>query len=446
MSVATVNTALRFLREEMTDELFPERQQRIGEMRALRAHFYFDLMQNFGTFVYFDESIPPIEVEQIPNSFDEDYLWGVIEEDLEAAIAVLPQTSEDLGRFNQISAYAYLTKVQIFQEKWNEAIASANEVINSGHYRLVQDIERLYSEPGYGNPENVFAVQFSVDDGSEFGNVNFGTLLNSPSAGGDDPRHPYLNGDDFNKPSQNLVNAFKVGEDGLPLFESYNEDNVDPNDLLDPRLDHAIGRPGITWKQWTEIPQLERWSRDPGTYGLYVHKKNIISPYSSLQANIQAFPWALGALDFAIIKYSEVLLWKAEALIETGNLDAARELINQVRDRAKNSPNVKDFENPQMDAANYHIELYPSEGWDLETATRALRFERRLELALEGRYYYDLVRWGIAEEEINEYLEDERTERSYLQGINFSRDKAYLPVPQVEIDITGGVLQQRPEY
>ncbi len=446
MSVATVNQALRFLEEEITDEQFPKRQIRIAEMKALRAHFYFDAIKNFGTFVYFDESVSAVEAGNIENSYDDNFLWGKIEEDLNAAIAGLPTDNEDLGRFNKISAYAYLCKVQIYQGKWNEAINSANIVIESGKYGLVEDIERLYSEPGYGNFENVFAVQFSIDDGSEFGNLNFGTLLNSPDAGSDDPEHPYLNGDDFNKPSQHLVNAYKVGPDGLPLFDSYNNEDVDEGDLLDPRLDHTVGRPGITWKDWEAKAQEESWSRDIGTYGFFVHKKNIISPNSPLRSNPNGFPWALGALDLPIIKYSDVLLWKAEASIETGDIETARILINQIRNRAKNAPFVKDFENPSMDAANYLIEPYPAEGWNLELATKALRYERHLEFALEGQYYYDLVRWGIADNAINDYLEEESTKRSYLQGVTFNPNKAYLPVPQVEIDITGGVLKQRQGY
>ncbi|MCB0593936.1 MAG: RagB/SusD family nutrient uptake outer membrane protein, partial [Phaeodactylibacter sp.] len=205
-----VNNAIITL-NEATD--FANKDLRIAEMRVLRAHFYFELMKNFGSFVYIDENTPISEVASLPNSFDKNFLWSKIEADLNAAIAVLPETQAGLGRVNKLVAHAYLAKAKLFQEQWNEAIANADLVL-AGPYRLVEDIERLYSEPGYGNDENVFAIQYSINDGSEYGNLNFGDLLNSPDSPADDINHPYLNGDDFDKPSQNIVNAFKVDENG----------------------------------------------------------------------------------------------------------------------------------------------------------------------------------------------------------------------------------------
>jgi hypothetical protein len=139
-------------------------------------------------------------------------------------------------------------------------------------------------------------------------------------------------------------------------------------------------------------------------------------------------------------------LWKAEASIELGDIETARQLINQIRLRAKNTPYVKEFGNPNQDAANYLIEPYPQAGWSPSIATEALRFERRLELANEGHRFYDLVRWGIAEEYINNYISEEEGKRSYLNGASFSTLESYLPIPQIEIDASGGILQQRPGY
>jgi hypothetical protein len=314
---------------------------------------------------------------------------------------------------------------------------------------LVDDLEKLYSTPGYGNPENVFAIQYSIDDGSEFGNLDFGSLLNSPDSPSDDPNHPYLNGDDFDKPSQNIVNAFKVDANGLPLLDTYNNSDLEPRDTatpVDPRLDHSIGRPGITWKKWEPMPMQDNWNRDIATYGYYVRKKNQIDPYSDLRAS-GGFPWAKGALDWPIIKISDVMLWKAEAAIELNDTETGMTIINQIRNRAKNAPRVYDFNNPSVDAANYSIELYPTIGITQNYARKALRMERRLELHNEGHHFYDLVRWGEAAKWINNYMLTESGKRSYYSGASFTagRDE-YLPIPQIEIDATGGVYKQRAGY
>lgn len=426
---------------------FSNKEIRIAELKVLRAHFYFELMKNFGSFSYIDENTPVENVATIENSFDTAFLWGKIEGDLNAAIPVLPETQEDLGRVNKLVAYAFLAKAKLFQEQWSEVITNADKVI-AGPYKLVDDLEKLYSTPGYSNEENVFAIQYSINDGSEYGNVNFGDLLNSPDSPADDPNHPYLNGDDFHKPSQHIVNAFKVGADGLPLLDTYNSSDLayDENTIpVDPRLDHSIGRPGITWKHWANMPMQVNWNRDVPTYGYYVVKKYQIDPYSDLRAS-GGFPWAKGALDFPIIKISDVLLWKAEAAIELGDVSTGMNIINQIRARTQNSPKVYDYNNPSQDAANYSIGLYPTDVTQ-EYATKALRMERRLELHNEGHTFYDLVRWGIADSWINNYMFQESAKRNYYAGASFTsgRDE-YLPIPQIEIDASGGVYKQRPEY
>jgi hypothetical protein len=427
---------------------FANKDLRIAELKVLRSHFYFELLKNFGSFAYIDENTPVADFPSIQNSFDPGFLWSSIENDLLEAIPVLPETQADLGRVNKLVAYAYLAKAKLFQGEWQDVITYADYVIN-GPYRLVEDLERLYSEPGYGNDENVFAIQYSINDGSEFGNLDFGNLLNSPDSPADDPNHPYLNGDDFHKPSQNIVNAFKVDGDGLPLLDSYNNSDLDPRDvstLVDPRLDHSIGRPGITWKQWEGMPMQDNWNRDIATYGYYVRKKNQIDPNSDLRAS-GGFPWAKGALDFALIKISDVLLWKAEAAIELNDISTGMTIINQIRTRALNSPRVYDFNNPSLDAANYAIGLYPTTGITQTYAREALRMERRLELHNEGHHFYDLVRWGEAADWINDYMFTESSKRNYYAGASFTAERdEYLPIPQIEIDATGGVYQQRSGY
>ena len=436
-AIIAINTAADFSNASL----------RVAELKVLRAHFYFEMMKNFGSFAYIDENTPIDQVASVENSFDTAFLWGKIEADLQAGIDGLPETQADLGRVNKRVAHAFMSKAKLFQQDWQAAIEHADLVL-AGPYRLVDDLEKLYSSAGYGNDENVFAIQYSVNDGSNFGNLNFGDLLNSPDSPADDTNHPYLNGDDFHKPSQNIVNAFKVDASGLPLLDSYNNADLAATDVttpVDPRLDHSIGRPGITWKKWTAMPQQENWSRDISTYGLYVRKKNQIDPYDTTRPS-QGFPWAKGALDQAIIKISDVMLWKAEALIELNDIADAMTIINQIRTRAKNSPYVYDFNNTTQNAANYQIGLYPT-AVSQQVARKALRMERRLELHNEGHHFYDLVRWGDAANWINDYMFKESSKRLYYSGASFDagRDE-YLPIPQIEIDASGGVYKQRQGY
>jgi hypothetical protein len=153
----------------------------------------------------------------------------------------------------------------------------------------------------------------------------------------------------------------------------------------------------------------------------------------------------LGNLDFPIIKYSDLLLWKAEALIESGNVASGIGIINQIRTRAKNAPFVKEFTNPSQNAANYAIGMYATSIAQAD-AIKALRMERRLELANEGHAFYDLVRWGIAEQYVNNYIQIEKTRRTYLTSALLQSHELYLPIPQIEIDASAGVLKQRAGY
>jgi hypothetical protein len=435
VGIDRVNKALDALRE-ISKEDYPEKNARIAEMRFLRGHYYFDLLKNFGTFAYVDENTE--DPTQVANIFNKDTLWGYIEDDFSAAIDELPETASQPGRANKFAAQAYLCKAHIFQEEWQQALDQANAVINSGQYALFNDLTKLWKVPYEHGSEFIFSIEHSINDGSDFGNINWGNLLNAP-------RGPAYGGDGFHRPSQNLVNAYKVDGNGLPLFDTFNQSNVSEGDPIDPRLDHFIGRPGIPWKSFTESVYDESWARNLQEYGPYAAKKYQIDPNS--QYMVTGWPWGGSSLNWPLLKYSEVLLWKAEALIELNqNLDVARQLINDIRERADNSPVVTEIGNDQP-AANYQIGTYPASGWNQEYARRALRMERRLELALEGHRFYDLVRWDIAASVLNEYFTEETEERGYYSAANFVENKhEYLPVPQEEIDRSQGVYKQNPNY
>lgn len=242
------------------------------------------------------------------------------------------------------------------------------------------------------------------------------------------------------------MNAFKVDANGLPLFDTYNNGasvtSGSFSGTLDTRIDYTVGRFGIPWKGTAVY--AESWVRSSDYLPGFSGKKHLVAPDDPRVHN--SFPWAASGLNFNVIRYAEVLLWKAEALIESnGSISEATDLINQVRNRAANSQPVTELDS-DVPAASYNIGLYTNT-LNQTQARRAVRFERRLELALEGHRFYDLVRWGIVAERMNDYYQSEASRVQYLEGAMFnSNHHEYLPIPQGEIDLAPTLYSQNDSY
>ncbi len=409
------NTVLNVLNNstEISETL---KTQRIAEMRFLRGHFYFELKKLYNRISYIDEN-----GNYLPNTLiTPEQVWIKIEDDFNAAFDVLPGTQADFGRPTKWAAKAYLSKTYLYQKKWTEASLAASAVIDEGGYVLETNFNEVFLPDNDNGSEVVFSIQYSINDGSPRNyNGSIGDRLMPPGG----PRYP---GYGFLRASQNLVNSFKTDVNGLPLL-----DNVDITDTntVDPRLDVTVGRPGIPYKD-LEIEYSDSWARDLETYGPYGPKKRVMS--ANDPHYLASWPYVTSS-NYLIIRYADVLLWKAEALIELGDLPGGRVYINMVRDRAKTGNYIQNLDNT-ADAANYLIETYNTFASKDEAVT-ALRAERRLEMAHEGQRFFDLVRWGIAAEVINTYLIKEQIERGYLGGATFVSGKnEYMPIPQSQID------------
>lgn len=457
------NEALRTM-NNMDEAAVKNLAIRKAEMKVLRAHFYFELCRLFKQVPYLDETIDPETYKDIPNNqFTREDILGKIAADLLEAAEILPERQSEVGRVNKMIAYAYAAKVKLYQayqqddknqvsqidkDLMGEVVTLCNKL--DGQYELLDDFQQLDQIAYENGSESVFAVQYSMNDGSEgAGNINWSMLLNAPKG-------PY-NGDGFFLPSQNLINAYKTDENGLPLFDTFNDEDygvwagnqlnqIESN--VDPRLDFVTGRPTITWKTYEDSPCKANWVRNSGEYGYNCTKRFYVSPESTDM--FVGWPWGASAMNWQIIRYAHVLLWKAEALIEIGDaagLEEARECINRIRRRAMNSPYVKDFENPSVDAARYFIKEYPAEGWNQTYARQALRFETRLETAMEGERFFDLVRWGESETTMNAYLLKEQDNRVYYSGSRFTSGKdEFLPIPVNQYNFSEGSYVQNPGY
>lgn len=409
----------------------------MGELKLLRAYFYFDLIRIFKQIPYFTENEDPNGKRA--DEYSRDQVFGFIKQDIADAYAALPETQEQAGRYNRYVAAALMAKVCAFTSDWAGVEKYADIVIGSGKYALYDNFGDL-SKIEYNNKkESIMAIQFSTANNNA--HINWSNLLNTTYSEGS----LFGTGDDFFLGSQNLVDAFATDDNGLPYLDgsehyvkttTSGENNYEGN--VDPRLDFTVGRLGMPFRGHT---YNEKWCRAYDIYGEYSGKKGLIDPSSSDM--VQGFPWGASALNFCLIRYADIVLLKAEALIEQNKqLDEARTLINSVRQKAARS--IDGNYTPQdLDPfnANYKVGLYPSDGWTQEYARKALRMERRLELAMEGNRWFDLLRWNTAVQTVNAYMKSEQKYHSYYAGNSISDDELYLPVPYDEVNNSNGLYK-----
>ncbi len=452
IAVSRINNALRRL-NDIDETVYPLKNQRIAEMKFLRGHFFFELKILYKYMPWFDENAGAADIEAIGNrEFTNEQLWEKIANDFISAADGLPVDQTDKGRPHKFTAKAYLAKTRLYQayeqndqhvvttinpERLNQVIALVDEVIVSAKFSLAPDFAQPFLWENENGPESVWAIQRSHDDGTTTGNVDFSSMLNNPMSS-------QFGCCGFHVPSQNLVNAFKTDENGLPLLDSYNQADLNlATNTIDPRLDHTVGQPGKPWKYEPTIMYDISWSRQPGIYGPFASLKENVSPNCTCFERLT--PFMSSSKNTILIRYSDVLLWKAEALIELGRQGEALPIINEIRSRAKNSVQLlKDINGVAL--SNYKVEPY-SGGWDQDFARKALRFERRLELALEGHRFFDLVRWGVANDAVSAYLSIEKSKREYLSQAMFEKGKnEFMPIPQQQINLSKGLYKQNPGY
>ncbi len=435
--------------------------QIIAEARFLRGFFHFEARKMWRMPPYISDDvydINDVESTKVPNDRE---IWPLIEADFEAAAAALPDTQAEVGRPTKWAAKAFLAKAKMFQGwdssgsanvgKLTEAKALLDEIVGTGRYSLVPKFEDNFLVNTRNNAESIFEVQYAVNSAN-------GDATNQ----GIGLAHPYIDPwgcCGFYQASQNLVNAYKTSG-GLPLLDDFDATDVtwetEYTGTLDPRIDHTLGRPGILYKGF-KIYQTD-FVRDLSYAGPYFSMKHVAEP--------DAFGvggWGnLSANNYRIMRYDMILLWLAEAEVELGNLERARGLVNEIRTRASNPADFVpkaiqgadrgDFTIvPGEAAANYEISLYNTPWTDQATARKAVRFETRLEFAMEGHRFFDLQRWGVASQVLTAYLASEKNDRQYLAGKTFTANKnEYYPIPIQAIDrsFKDGVptLTQDPAY
>jgi hypothetical protein len=456
-----------------------------GEAFFLRAVYHFEAIKLFGNIPYVDETISYTNGNY--NVSNMESAWPKIENDLQFAVTNLPNTyAAAKGRANSWAAKAFLAKAHIYQHKYNEAKTLLDDIISNGvttsgeKYALVPFHDNFDASKKH-NAEAVFAVQMTVKDGASGSlNGNFGDVLNFPYGG---PTTCC----GFYQPSFSLVNSYKTDPvTGLPLLDTWNDSDV-KNDqgisssdfftpyagTLDPRLDHTVGRRGIPYLDWGIMPG-QSWVRSQIQAGPYLPKKNVFFKSQEATAGDVGGGWAVNqvtAINYNMIRYADILLWAAEAETEIGSLDKAQDYVNQIRNRAANPAgwvhSYIDNNDPSKGfsttpAANYKIAPYPTGMFAAEGqafARKAIRFERKLELAMEGHRFFDLQRYdngtGYMANELNAYIQHETNIPGFsyeiLNGATFTKGKNELfPIPLAQIDLSNqdgaATLKQNPGY
>lgn len=452
-SISRANVALRAV-NTLDETAFPQKTKRLAELRFLRAHSYFTMKLLYKNIPIFDENATDEEILKTSNDLSNEESWNKIAADFQFAIDNLPETQPELGRANKLAAQGYLAKLRLYQAyeqdathhvtninaaRLQEVVTLTQEIILSGKYSLSNDIANNFLPETENGPESVFAIQFTINDGTTAGRLSYEDGLNYPHGA------PQYGCCGFHAPSQNLVNAHTTDANGLPNFTTFNNSIADLNTAtVDPRLDHTVGIDGHPYKYDNTKPFSNSWVRDAGVYGNFHSMR-----YQQLASSSSYFklgPFMGTAKNYDILRYDDILLMQAEAYIELGQQDKALPLINQIRARAAASiGKLKKLDGtfPSI----YNTKEYPAAGWTQDYARKALRWERRLEFATEGPRFFDLVRWGIAEPTLNAYINVEKTRRTFLATAKFTagRDE-YLPIPQSEITFTNGLYKQNPGY
>ena len=469
--VVRANSTLRLLRDvrdSKPGEIDDATARSVeGEALFLRAHFHFEAWRMWGNIPYYLEDDTDFRKANNPNT-----AAGVAEvvtavlADLDAAIALLPVTARARARASQWTAKAYKGRVQAYAGQWAAALTTLREVRTSGPYALESSFDRVWS--GFSSfengPETILAYQASANDGEPSGNnANYGERLNFPHSGSP------LGCCGFHQASQNLVNFYRVDGSGLPLAltdATWNANSANfvagSAGAVDPRLDWTVGRDGVPFKDWGS--HEAGWIRAPAYGGVYSPKKNVHENASGAQSNVGWVPTQLNSVNIHIFRYADMLLLLAEAEVEAGSMEAARTIVNEIRTRAGVTAQGCGFpptaanrtallarypgcdgdnriavpiDDASIQWADYEVGTYTAPWTDQAFARNAVRYERRLELAMEGQRFFDLKRWGIAQDVLNAYIDAENDRRPYLQAATaFASRHMLFPIPAIQIQLS----------
>jgi hypothetical protein len=472
LAISRCNRALETINlAEETDHI----KELKAEVRFLRAHFYYKLQQMWYEVPFIKEGLSNAEVEATPQS-THDEIMQIIIDDFQYAYEYLPEVDPGkTGRAHKVAAAAYLAKCYLnwaygdgyeattgyshVDQAKIKKVLEYTEVVKNSPYNYLDTYGHIFLQDYANSVESIFAVQHSnkSDDGTLYGRANWSNMLNGVWGEVEIngvKQKIWTCGWDFHKPSQNLVNAFKT-RNGLPMDDfdaDHNAIVINGADLkykYDPRLFHTVGMPTYPYKYEAQYTLDKSNSRTPNTYGYYCSMKEI--PQRSKGESYDN-PWqAFGQNDY-VLRYTDIMLMRAEALIESGDYNGeALQIINTIRERAKKDISASSLIGYARNQCE--ISLYGSFA-SKDDARKALRWERRLELAMEGHRFFDLRRWGMLSSTLNKYFETEVTDEYdgqtyalYYKDAFFTAGKnEYFPIASNQMNYVQGLYHQNKGY
>ena len=453
--ISRVNSAISVL--ETTSDSYQLKAQRLGEMKFLRAYAHFLLKRLYKNIPFImDANLKQEDYNTLSNTeFNNDEGWQQIINDVEYAYNVLPVKQTDKGRPSKAAAAAFLTKVYLYKA-YRQDDPKTNEVTSINREDLLKVIEYsnpdIYSaggfdlEPDFHNNfrpetqyengvESIWAMQYSINDGTKYGNLNWSYGLIVPNIPGVTD-----GGCDFYKPSQNLVNAYRTDADGHPFIDTFNNKDYDLTQDADPRLFLTVGLTGLPYEFNSKymMDASSTWSRSNGLYGYYVTLKQNVDPDCGYMVKGS---WWGTPMNRIVFRYADVLLERAEAYAQLNETGEAIKLVNKIRLRAKQSTGmIANY--PSDYGVKFNISTYNG-SYSQEDALKIVKMERRLEMGMESERFFDLVRWGEAEKVLNKYFAEETNNCSIYGDAHFTANKnEYLPIPFSQVAASDGHYTQ----
>lgn len=458
--ISRVNSAISVL--ETTSDSYQLKAQRLGEMKFLRAYAHFLLKRLYKNIPFImDANLKQEDYNTLSNTeFNNDEGWQQIINDVEYAYNVLPVKQTDKGRPSKAAAAAFLTKAYLYKA-YRQDDATSNQVTSINREDLLKVIEYsnpdIYSaggfdlEPDFHNNfrpetqyengvESIWAMQYSINDGTKYGNLNWSYGLIVPNIPGVTD-----GGCDFYKPSQNLVNAYRTDADGHPFIDTFNNKDYDLTQDADPRLFLTVGLTGLPYEFNSKymMDASSTWSRSNGLYGYYVTLKQNVDPDCGYMVKGS---WWGTPMNRIVFRYADVLLERAEAYAQLaikgeGDAKQAINIVNDIRKRAKQSTGmIANY--PSDYGVKFNISTYDG-NYSAEETLKIVKMERRLEMGMESERFFDLVRWGEAEKVLNKYFAEEANNCSIYGDAHFTANKnEYLPIPFSQVAASDGHYTQ----
>lgn len=458
--ISRVNSAISVL--ETTSDSYQLKAQRLGEMKFLRAYAHFLLKRLYKNIPFImDANLKQEDYNTLSNTeFNNDEGWQQIINDVEYAYNVLPVKQTDKGRPSKAAAAAFLTKAYLYKA-YRQDDPSSNQVTSINREDLLKVIEYsnpdIYSAGGFdleadfhnnfrpetqyeNGVESIWAMQYSINDGTKYGNLNWSYGLIVPNIPGVTD-----GGCDFYKPSQNLVNAYRTDADGHPFIDTFNNKDYDLTQDADPRLFLTVGLTGLPYEFNSKymMDASATWSRSNGLYGYYVTLKQNVDPDCGYMVKGS---WWGTPMNRIVFRYADVLLERAEAYAQLaikgeGDAKQAINIVNDIRKRAKQSTGmIANY--PSDYGVKFNISTYDG-NYSAEETLKIVKMERRLEMGMESERFFDLVRWGEAEKVLNKYFAEETNNCSIYGDAHFTANKnEYLPIPFSQVAASDGHYTQ----